>query len=92
MTDHSHARLTVQPGLFDTEPPPSYAPDPEDIRKRLHDLLTTARNARQMPWDPQRERVNATLFHQMANWLPEQERDSLREAFAQELARLRTAE
>lgn len=80
---------TVTSERFYNEPPPSLAPKPEAIRTRLHDLLTTVRTATRMPWDAQRERVNATLFHQMANWLPERERDDLREQFARELARLR---
>ena len=44
-----------------------------------------------MPWDSRRARVNEALFHQMANWLAEADRDALREEFAQELCRLRAA-
>jgi len=40
----------------------------------------------------QRTRVNAMLFHNMANWLPEAERDSLRAVFLCELERLQGAQ
>ncbi len=83
--------FTAQPDLFDALPPASTAPAPETIRARLHALLETARTAAKMPWEPQRERVNALLFHNMANWLPEAERDALRAAFTAELDRLRAA-
>ncbi|HUC18867.1 MAG TPA: hypothetical protein VMA37_14395 [Acetobacteraceae bacterium] len=33
--------------------------------------------------------MNALLFYNMANWLPEEERASLRAAFSHELERLR---
>ena len=44
------------------------------------------------PWPPQRAEVNAILFHQMAGWLPEDEREELRAAFRAELARLAEAD
>ncbi len=78
-----------QPDLFDAIPQVPSGPAPEAIRARL--LLETARAAAKMPWEPQRERVNALLFHNMANWLPEPERDALRAAFTIELDRLRAA-
>jgi len=79
----------VQPDLLDGLPPAGSAPSPEAIRKRLEALLATARGAERMPWDEPRARVNAILFHNMANWLPAAERDKLRAAFAEELERLR---
>lgn len=82
-------RFTAQPGLFDHLPPPSSTPDPAKIRARLHEWLATARAAQRMPWDAQHEQKYATLFHQMANWLPEEERDRLRAEFAGHLERLR---
>jgi hypothetical protein len=80
-----------QPDLFDALPPAPTVPKLPYIRERLHALLTTARAASMMPWDAQGARVNAMLFHNMANWLPEAERDELRAAFANGLARLRAA-
>ena len=83
--------LAAQPGLFDHVPPPSNTPDPEKVRARLLGWLATARAAQRMPWDAQQEQKYAILFHQMANWLPEDERDRLRAEFANHLDRLRVA-
>jgi hypothetical protein len=44
-----------------------------------------------MPWAAQETRVNRLLFHQMANWLPADERDALRSAFSRELDRLQAS-
>ena len=81
----------AQGNLLDLLPPPSHAPKPEKIRKRLLKLLATARGADRMPWPTQEAEVNAILFRQMANWLPEAERDALRADFAAEMERLRAA-
>lgn len=77
--------------LIPNPPPPSHLPDPEDIRRRLHALLAKARGAEQMPWDERKARMWQIVFPQMANWLPEDERDQLRFEFAQEIERLRAA-
>lgn len=69
--------------------PQPETPDPDAIRARLHSLLAEARAAIAMPWEPPRLRTHELLFHNMANWLPEAERDELRQAFAAEIARLR---
>jgi hypothetical protein len=66
-----------EPDLFDGAPPRTTEPSTDVIRQRLDDLLATAREAEFMPWDARRTRVNELLFHQMANWLPEAERDAL---------------
>ena len=78
----------VQPNLLDNLPTGSSIPSPDLIRQRLEHLLATARDAERLPWDGQRVRVNALLFHNMANWLPAEERDALRAAFVEELTRL----
>ena len=70
----------------------SYLPDPADIRRRLHDLLATARAAERMPWDTRKAGLWRIVFPQMANWLPDEEADQLRFAFAAELERLTPAE
>lgn len=83
-----------QPDLFTTTADINQAPelDPASMermtRPRLSALLEEARQAHCPPWDEQRARVNALLFHNMANWLPESERDSLRAEFIRELERL----
>jgi hypothetical protein len=41
-----------------------------------------------MPWEPRKARMWQTVFPQMANWLPDDERDQLRFEFAQEMERL----
>lgn len=83
--------VATQTDMFDDYGATSLDPTHDEIRKRLHAMLTTARAAARMPWDARRARVNALLFHNMANWLPEHERDSLRAAFTRELERLRAA-
>lgn len=81
---------TPQPDLFDGAAPPAQTAERMQglVRPRLAALLAEARAAERMPWTPQAAEVNALLFHNMANWLPEAERDSLRAAFRAELARL----
>jgi hypothetical protein len=83
-----HDVFAVQSDLLDGLPQRDPAPPLDVIRARLSALLTTAQAAERLPWDPQRARVNALLFHNMANWLPPGERDDLRAAFAQQLKRL----
>lgn len=51
-------------------------------------MLEAVRGATTIPWEAHEARVNATIFPQMANWLPQAEADALRAAFAAELARL----
>jgi len=69
----------------------SYAPDPAAIRKRLQGLLAQVRGAQAMPWVERDALMWETVFPQMADWLPGDEADELRRAFAQEIARLRAA-
>lgn len=82
-----------QPDLFGAAglvaPPLPEVPDPAAIRDRLHAMLLLVRGATEMPWPPERARVHEITFPNMANWLPEGERDALRRDFAAELDRLR---
>jgi hypothetical protein len=71
--------------------PPNLLPDPNNVRIKLHKLLETAKNAKTMPWDTKKAGVWQIVFPQMANWLPEEERDQLRLEFAQEMERLKQA-
>lgn len=43
---------TPQPDLFGNEPiaPPSYLPDPADVRAKLHLVLSQAKAAPSVPW------------------------------------------
>lgn len=70
--------------------------DPESmrarVRPRLAAMLAEARAADEVPWTPQRTRVVAMLFHNMANWLPPEEREAKRAEFVIELTRLGQAE
>jgi hypothetical protein len=72
-------------------PRPSHLPNPDDIRRRLHALLDSARAAERMPWDERKARMWQIVFPQMANWLPGDERDQLRFEFAREIERLKSA-
>jgi hypothetical protein len=72
-------------------PPQSSLPDPEKIRQRLNSLLEKARAADKMPWSERDARMWQTVFPNMANWLPDDEAEQLRFAFAQEMERLKLA-
>ena len=80
-----------EPGRIPHPPPPNYLPDPDDIRRKLHLLLDKARSAERMPWNEKNARMWQIVFPQMANWLPDDERDQLRFEFAQEMERLKKA-
>ena len=72
-----------------TAPAKSYEPDRDEIRQELHDILAQARGATNgAPWDERTFQYHKTVFPQMANWLPETERDQLRFEFAQEIERI----
>jgi hypothetical protein len=72
-------------------PKQKIGPDPERARRKLLAVLATARAAKRMPWPEGEARMWQTVFPQMANWLPPDEAEQLRLAFAQELERLRSA-
>jgi hypothetical protein len=63
-------------------------PDPDVIRTRLRELLQGLRSAQRMPWEGAQLRSWLQVFHNMANWLPQEERDNLRQAFSREIDRL----
>ena len=68
---------------------PSEWPDPEEVRQELLGVLAEAKAAREFcPWDDRTFKYHKVVFPQMANWLPEAERDQLRFEFAQEVARI----
>ena len=86
--------LNRQPDLFattvDLVTPPALdrATMEKRVRPRIATLLAQAQQAETMPWNDERTRVHAAMFHGMTNWLPEEERDALRAAFTRELDRL----
>ena len=65
---------------------------PELVRERLHAMMDELRGADQMPWPDRKARVKAVVFPQMADHLPREEADRLRDEFRRELERLRPAE
>jgi hypothetical protein len=82
----------AQAELFESDAaPPAYRPDPDEVRARLHRILTEARTAEKLPWDPDRLLVYRTIFPQMAGWLPEEEAAQLKFEFNAEMARLKAA-
>jgi hypothetical protein len=77
--------------LFADQPTPVYRADPDQVREDLYKILSEARAAQKMPWEPTRVSVYRTIFPQMTNWLPEEEGAQLRFEFETELARLEAA-
>jgi hypothetical protein len=80
-----------EPELLGERSGPDGRPDPHKIRLHLVELLETARKAKTMPWPERDARMWQIAFPQMANWLPPDEADQLRFAFAQEMRRLARA-
>lgn len=75
-------------GLEDTRPDPTFV-DPQEVRDELNAILATARAALDAaPWDLRTHRYHKVVFPQMANWLPEVERDQLCFDFAREIERI----
>ena len=67
---------------------PAHTPDAKAVRERLNTILQQLRAANRMPWTPAQLRSWRHVFHNMANWLPPEERDKFREDFTAEIARL----
>jgi hypothetical protein len=94
MSRRPHPDLFVaesQSDLFGAEATPSYHPNPDKVRARLHKILAEARAAHTSPWEPTRVSLHRTIFPQMTLWLPEDDAAQLRFEFETELARLETA-
>ena len=76
-------------GLDDTSPPISYEPDRDEVRRELNEILMQARSAKRgAVWDERTLKYHKVVFPQMANWLPDDERDQLRFEFAREIERI----
>ena len=80
-----------QGDLFGAAEAVDYLPKPDEVRARLHAMLAEMRAADSLPWDRKRALLNAKIFPQMTNWLPEDEAAQLRFEFETELARLEAA-
>jgi hypothetical protein len=75
--------------LGDDVAPHSYEPDREEVRQELNGILAVARGATNCsPWDDRTFKYHKVVFPQMANWLPDDERDQLRFEFAREVERI----
>ena len=81
----------TQADLFGPPPKQSYAPSLEKVRAEVNKVLEKARIARDMPWTAKEVAFWKTVFPQMTNWLPEEEREHARAAFWEEICRLETA-
>ncbi len=80
-----------QADLFGGPDVPSYRPDPDKVRARLHRILAEARAAKTLPWEPSTVSLYRTIFPQMTDYLPDDEGAQLRFQFEEELARLEAA-
>ena len=81
----------TQADLFGPPPPKSYAPSLATVRAEVNKVLEKARIAKDMPWTAKEVAFWKTVFPQMTNWLPEQEREQVRAAFWEEINRLEAA-
>jgi len=72
-----------------TPPTRTASPDPATIRGRLGRLLDTLRAADTMPLSDRDIRMWQTVVPNMTKWLPDDEAETIRTAFAQEMERLR---
>lgn len=70
---------------------PDITPDPDRVRRRLHEVLDRARAAPATPWPEKKQRVWQIVFPNMAKWLPDDEAEQLKFEFAREIERLRNA-
>ncbi|ODR96663.1 hypothetical protein AUC69_13710 [Methyloceanibacter superfactus] len=79
----------AQSDLFGAEAAPTYRPDPDKVRARLHKILAETRAADELPWG--RASLYRTIFPQMTLCLPEEEGAQLRFEFEAEMERLKAA-
>lgn len=80
--------MSDQHDLF-PELPRDESVNPEEVRAELMEILRIAREARdEAPWDRRTHHFHATVFPQMARWLPAEEADQLCLQFELELERI----
>ena len=84
--------LEAQGSLFGdggmAAPARTSAPDPQAIRGRLGRLLETLRESESMPLSDKDMRMWQTVVPNMTRWLPDDEADSIKSEFANEMERL----
>lgn len=83
-----------QQDLFGGATPPDfpvYRPDPDMVRSRLVKILSEARAAATLPWEPTRVSLYRTIVPDMIRWLPEEEAARWRAEFEEQLIRLGVA-
>ena len=75
--------------LGDSQQAKTSEPDRDEVRQELYDVLAEAKAAvDECPWDERTFDYHKVVFPQMANWLPDDERDQLRFEFAREVERI----
>jgi hypothetical protein len=79
----SQFELFAQPAVVEPT-----VPTVESIRARFEALLGPMRSAESMPLTDRELAYWKVVAPQMANWLPEGERDAVRDEFAAQVARL----
>jgi hypothetical protein len=80
--------MSDQHDLF-PELPRDESVNPEEVRAELLEILRIAREAQdEAPWDRRTQLFHATVFPQMAQWLPAEEAEQLCLQFEVELERL----
>jgi hypothetical protein len=82
-----------QADLFgnEIEQEPAYRPDPDKVRARLERILSQARTAELIPWEPTQLSLFCTIVPDMTRWLPDEEGARWRAEFEEQLARLGVA-
>lgn len=80
--------LMSQPDLFGSTLQPLPQPDPEAVRRRMRDLLSTLRVADTLPLTEKQLRFWQTVVPQMTNWLPAEEKAAICAEFDGHVARL----
>jgi hypothetical protein len=71
----------------DEAPPPSVAKaDPDRVRRKLAAFLAEVREAGARGLRSERRRLFETVVPQMTRWLPEEEAERTRKAFAEAMA------
>jgi hypothetical protein len=96
-----HNQAMNQPDFFENEDqselfsadeaPRVYRADPDRVRERMRKILTEAKAAEVIPWEPRRLALYRTIFPQMSLWLPEEEAAQMCFEFEAELSRLKAA-
>jgi hypothetical protein len=89
MNDRSNSGSQLGFDLGDAKPAQSFEPDRDEVRAELTEILEIAKAATdEAPWDARTFLYHKVVFPQMAQWLPDDERDQLCFEFAREVERI----